>query len=90
MSPILEISDLSIGFSADDGGVARVVKNVGFAVETGRIVAVVGESGSGKTMLARAVINLLPLGARVMGGQIRFDGENLLASPLERLRRIRK
>ena len=80
MSPLLEVSDVSIRFPAGSRIAAQLsgqppfieaVAKVSFALEAGRTYALVGESGSGKTTLARAVVGLAP----VSGGRIRFDGQ---------------
>ena len=71
---LLRIRDLDVSFA--DGDV-RVVEGAGLDVEHGGFHAVVGESGSGKTMLARAVLGLLPPGGAITAGSIRFDGQEL-------------
>lgn len=71
-------------------GAARPVDEVSFEVRRGETLAVVGESGCGKTMMALAVLGLLPRpGARLVGGRIRFDGRDLVGLPRRELRRIR-
>ena len=77
--PLLEIEDLSIGFHTERG-LARVVGDLSFTVEAGRIVGLVGESGCGKSVTARAIMRLLPSPpAEVEADRIALDGENLLA-----------
>jgi len=85
-SPLLEVRDLRIGF-ATDSGVARVLDGVNLSVERGRIMGLVGESGCGKTTLARAVLGILAPNATTEGGAIRFDGQDLLGMPHDRLQR---
>ncbi|MEF2072232.1 ABC transporter ATP-binding protein [Consotaella aegiceratis] len=76
MSPLLAIRDLSIVL--DDGqGRMPIVADMAFDLEAGETLGVVGESGSGKSLLALALIGLLPGGAQV-SGSIRFDGEELV------------
>ena len=53
------------------------------------IVCIVGESGSGKSLTAHAVMGLLPRGVRATGGQILFDGVDLLREPPDALRKRR-
>ena len=66
----------------DRGGAApgrtdqRVVKNVSLHIDAGEILGLVGASGSGKSMTARAILQLLPAGAR-MSGSVRLRGERL-------------
>lgn len=76
---VLEASDLQIEF-ATRAGTLRAVDGVSFSVRRGRTLAVVGESGSGKSTTALAVTGLLPRPAgRIAGGQIRFEGRELLS-----------
>ena len=85
-SALLEVRDLCIGF-ATDSGVARVLDGVNLSVGRGRIMGLVGESGCGKTTLARAVLGILAPNATTEGGAIRFDGQDLLGMPRDRLQR---
>ena len=78
MIPALKVSGLKVSIRTDDG-VARVLDDVGLTLERGRILGVVGESGCGKSTLIRAIMGILPKGASVDGGEIWFEGENLLA-----------
>jgi oligopeptide/dipeptide ABC transporter ATP-binding protein len=78
MIPALDVRNLRISIRTDEG-IARVLDDVGVTLERGRILGVVGESGCGKSTLIRAVMGILPRGASVDGGEIWFEGENLLA-----------
>lgn len=64
--------------------------HVGFSVREARFTGVVGESGCGKTVTALSVMRLIqdPPG-RIMGGEVRFDGRDLLGLPEEAMRSIR-
>ena len=76
--PILDIRNLSVGF-ASYGRTTQVLHDIDLRVETAQRVAVIGESGSGKTVTMKAVIGTLPHPAgRVLGGSIRFAGQELL------------
>ncbi len=87
--PLLSIRDLSISF-ATESGVLRAVDRVSFDVPAGRTVALVGESGCGKSVTAHAVLRLLPEPpARVDGGEILFEGRDLLKLPERDLREVR-
>jgi len=86
---LLEVRDLCIEFETDAGRV-RVVDDVSFDVEAGKIVGLVGESGCGKTVSSLAVLRLLPSPpAQIVGGSIRFDGRDLLDTDFDKLRQVR-
>ncbi len=89
-APLLDIHSLSVAFQTGESSV-RAVDQVSFQVHEGETVALVGESGSGKSTVALSVLGLLPYPAASHpgGGQIRFQGENLLGADEERMRRIR-
>jgi oligopeptide/dipeptide ABC transporter ATP-binding protein len=74
----LRVEGLRITIPTDDGP-AYVLDHVDLAIPRGRIVGVVGESGCGKSTLARAVLGILPRDARIEGGHIVLDGQDLLA-----------
>jgi oligopeptide/dipeptide ABC transporter ATP-binding protein len=78
MMPALRVTGLKVSIRTDDG-IARVLDDVGLELQRGRILGVVGESGCGKSTLIRAIMGILPKGARVDAGEIMFEGENLLA-----------
>ncbi|WP_309121776.1 ABC transporter ATP-binding protein [Paenibacillus sp.] len=77
---ILEVNDLSIAFKQYAGGLRQrthqVISRLNLSMNEGEIVAVVGASGSGKSLLAHAVLGILPDHATV-SGTIRFAGEEL-------------
>jgi peptide/nickel transport system permease protein len=88
-SALLEVRDLSIEFDTDAGPV-RVVDKVSFDVGAGKIVGLVGESGCGKTVSSLSILRLLPTPpARIVGGSIRFSGQNLLDADFDELRQVR-
>ena len=88
MTALLEVRDLVVEI-ATSRGVVRPVDGVSFDVDEGRTLGLVGESGSGKSMTLRAVMGLLPQGARVSHGSIHFRGEDVLALTGARLRALR-
>jgi len=75
---MLQVKALSIDIAGSDGVTTRVVDNVSFELKQGETLGVVGESGSGKTMLALAIMRLLPAIAKP-SGEIRLGDDNLLA-----------
>ena len=70
--PLLSIRDLEVEFRLREQGTVRAVKGVSFDVPAGGTVALVGESGSGKSVIAQAVLGILPKSAHVTGGHILF------------------
>ncbi|MEU6093691.1 ABC transporter ATP-binding protein [Streptomyces sp. NPDC047079] len=86
---LLEVRDLRVEFRTRDG-IARAVNGVGFAVDAGETLAVLGESGSGKSVTAQAVMGILDMPpGRITGGQVLFQGQDLLTLKEEERRRIR-
>lgn len=88
MNALLSIEELGLGF-AGPSGTRRVLDSVSFAVHEAETVCLVGESGSGKSLTCLAVLGLLPPRARLLGGAVRFAGQDLLALPAEALRTVR-
>ena len=74
---ILEIRGLRLSIATDEG-LAKILDHIDFTLERGHILGVVGEFGCGKSTIVRAILGLLPAGARIEEGEIRFDGEDLL------------
>ena len=70
--PLLSVRDLEVEFRLREQGTVRAVKGVSFDVPAGGTVALVGESGSGKSVIAQAVLGILPKSAHVTGGHILF------------------
>src|ERR1700738_4779298 len=66
MSPLLELNGLTVELPTSSGWV-RPVNDVSLRIEAGDCLGLVGESGSGKTMLALALMGLLPEGSRIKG-----------------------
>ncbi len=87
--PLLELRNVALGF-AGETGVVPVVREVSFALDAGQTLALVGESGSGKSVTALSILRLLdspPLA--LLGGQVLWQGEDLLTATEPRLRQIR-
>ena len=86
---LLSVNDLTVHFDTDEG-VVEAVNDVSLEIRPGEIVGLVGESGSGKTVTAQSILRLVPRPpARFVKGEAVFNGEDLLALPVERLRKIR-
>ena len=73
MIPVISIRNLSA--SSNTG---LILRNVSLNVNSGEAMALVGESGAGKSTIAKAVLGVLPAGIKITGGEILFEGENLL------------
>jgi oligopeptide/dipeptide ABC transporter ATP-binding protein len=85
----LEVDRLITSFDTDRG-LLRAVDEVSFAVPQGRTVGIVGESGCGKSVTAMSIVRLLPQpSGRILGGQVRFKGRDLVRAGDAELRRIR-
>lgn len=85
--PVLSIANLSVTIDAVDGEPVRALVDVSLDVARGERVAIVGASGSGKTMLARALFDIAPEGARI-AGTIVVDGVSLRALTPAARRRV--
>ena len=80
--PLLSVRDLEVEFRLREQGTVRAVKGVSFDVPAGGTVALVGESGSGKSVIAQAVLGILPKSAHVTGGHLLFaDPERGIGEP---------
>lgn len=87
--PVLEVEDLCISFDMYGKGLEKyeleMVHNLSLTVNPGEIVAVVGASGSGKSLLAHAILGILPGNAK-MGGRLTFCGQDLDGAAQKKLR----
>ena len=90
MTPVLEVSDLQTHFFTFGGTrVVKAVDGVSFALHEGETLGLVGESGSGKTTTCLSIVGLLPRAARIVGGSVLFEGDDLTRMNQRELRRIR-
>ena len=85
---ILDVKNLNLGFNCENG-FRQALYNVNFSLEKGKMFALVGESGCGKTMSAMSILQLLPKTAKITGGEIIFDGKNLLNCTQNEMQKIR-
>jgi oligopeptide transport system ATP-binding protein len=89
MAPLLEVRNLMTQFHTQDG-VVKAVDGVSFHVDRGETLGIVGESGCGKSVTSLSVMRLIPSPpGKIAGGQILFDGEDLLTMSEEEMRHIR-
>ncbi len=86
---LLEIRDLRTWFDTEEGTV-KAVDGVNYVIQRGETLGVVGESGCGKSVTAMSILQLLPKPpARYAGGQINFNGRNLLELSEAQMRKVR-
>ena len=88
-SRLLDIKNLSVHFHLPEG-IARAVDGVSFHLDAGETIGLVGESGCGKSVTALSILGLIPSPpGRIEGGQVIFNGQDLLDFDDEGLRKIR-
>ena len=87
--PLLDVRDLAVAFDTD-GGAVHAVNGVSYTLHEGETLGIVGESGSGKSVHVLAMLGLIPRPpGRITGGQVLFEGRDLLALKERELRKIR-
>jgi len=86
---LLEVRNLKTYFDVR-GGVLKAVDDVSLSIEAGETLGLVGESGCGKSVTAASVMRLIPIPpGRIAGGEIHFDGIDILQQPESEMRKIR-
>jgi peptide/nickel transport system ATP-binding protein len=86
---LLEVRNLSVEFPIADGGRIRAVNSLSFDICKMETVALVGESGCGKSVTAFSIMRLLQKPGEITGGEILFEGKNLLDLDEESMRKLR-
>jgi len=87
-SPILEVKHLQTYFDTPRGEL-RAVDNVSFTVSAGECLGIIGESGSGKTVSCLSIMRLIDKPGRIAGGEVLFQGRNLLALSAKEMEELR-
>ncbi len=87
--PLVQVKDLSVRFPAEGGGHRVVVDRVGFQINPGEVLGIVGESGSGKSLTALSLLKLVDEPGEIFGGQVLFDGADVLTLRRTALQRVR-
>ncbi len=85
---LLEVTDLHTSFFTDAGEV-KAVNGVSFKLERGETLGIVGESGSGKSVTVYSIMQILAPAGRIVGGSIKFDGQELSGAGEKVMRDIR-
>ena len=88
MEKKLEVKNLQISFRTQ-GGILNAVRNISFDLNKGETLAIVGESGSGKSVTSKAIIGILAGNSIVEGGEILYDGQDLLKITEDDFHKIR-
>ena len=88
MDTILDVKDLKISFRTS-GGTLKAVRDISFSLERGKTLAIVGESGSGKSVTSKAILGILAGNSIIEGGEILYDGKDLLKISEEEMCTIR-
>jgi len=88
MTNVLEVRDLKVHFDLPEGAL-KAADGISFRIPEGKTVALVGESGSGKSVVAQAIMGILPQMANIRGGEIQFrdperDGDVIDIAKLDR------
>jgi peptide/nickel transport system ATP-binding protein len=87
-STLLDVRDLTVRFRTRDG-VVQAVSDLSFTLRRGETLGVVGESGSGKSVTSLAIMGLLNRAYADVGGEILFEGKDLLKLPARELKEVR-
>ena len=86
---LLDVKDLKTYFYTDSG-VAKAVDGVTFSVDKGKVLGIVGESGCGKSVTSLSIMRLVdPVTGKNEGGEILFDGTDILKLPEPEMRKLR-
>ena len=85
---MLEVKDLRTSFFTPAGEV-KAVNGVSFNLDRGKVLGIVGESGSGKSVTAYSILQILTHPGRIIGGSIRFNGQELVGLSDHEMRKIR-
>ena len=85
---LLEVGNLRVSFRTDDG-LVEAVQGVSYELDAGQTLGIVGESGCGKSVSTLALLRLIPQPPGRIEGDVRFEGEDVLAAPESRMRQLR-
>ena len=84
----LQVRDLTVSFRTTNGKV-QAVRGINFELKKGETLAIVGESGSGKSVTSKAIMGILANNSIVEGGEIIYDGKDILKLREEEMHKLR-
>lgn len=88
-NPFLEINDLVVEYTANKKTV-HAVNNVSLSLKKGHTLGLAGETGAGKTTICKSILQILPeYNSKIVNGEIKIDGENLLEKSAKEMQKIR-
>ena len=87
-APYLDVDDLRVHFTTDDG-VVKSVDGLSFHLERGKTLGIVGESGSGKSVTSMSIMGLHTASNAAISGSIKLDGEELIGLDQDQVRHLR-
>ena len=87
-TPLLQVKNLCTSFNVDAGEV-RAVNGISFNLDKGKVLGIVGESGSGKSVTAYSIMRILVEPGKIVGGEILFNGEDIVKYSKKRMREFR-
>jgi len=88
LGDLLQIKNLTTAFPGEDR-LLKAVDGVSFSLQKGEVLCLVGESGCGKSMTALSILRLVPPPGSIIGGEVLFDGRDLMTMEAEEIRLIR-
>lgn len=86
--PVIEVENLQISYETRTGDV-EAIEGVSFSVHEGETLGLVGESGCGKSTIAFGIVNFLGANGKIVGGSIRFQGQELVGRSQKKLKQLR-
>ncbi len=85
---LLEVRDLKVSFASKKTEVPAI-QGISYYLDEGEVLGIVGESGSGKSVSSHCILKLLPENGKIQGGQILFEGKDLLPMNAKQIADIR-